>query len=140
MTTLERAIGLAASAHEGLQDKAGEPAILHSLRVMLRVEGTAERIAGVLHDVVEDTEWTLEKLRAEGFDDEIIDAIEALTRRPGEVYFDFCRRASRNRIARVVKLADLEDNLDPTRVASLPVEHRGLVTRYEKARTVLEES
>jgi (p)ppGpp synthase/HD superfamily hydrolase len=101
------------------------------------VEGDEARIAAVLHDLVEDTEWTLEALRAEGFGDAVVDAIDGLTRRDGEVYLDFCRRAGTNEIARVVKLADLEDNLDPARIAALPEENHSLTDRYRKARAIL---
>jgi guanosine-3',5'-bis(diphosphate) 3'-pyrophosphohydrolase len=137
MSTLERAIAIAAEAHAGQTDKAGAPYILHPLRVMLRVEGTAARIAAALHDLVEDTPWTLEALRAEGFSDDVVQAVDGLTRRDGEVYLDFCRRAARDPIARRVKLADIEDNLDPQRMAALPQESRSLADRYRKARAIL---
>lgn len=73
-------------------------------------------MAAVLHDVVEDTEWTLETLRAEGFPDEVLDAVACLTKRKGENYRKFIARAVKNRIARQVKLADLEDNMDLKRI------------------------
>lgn len=120
MSTLERAIVIAAEAHAGQTDKAGEPYVLHPLRVMQRVEREAARIAAVLHDVVEDTPWTLDGLAAEGFREEVVSAVDALTRREGEIYLDFCRRAAEDPVARLVKLADLEDNLDPARVAGCP--------------------
>ena len=94
MSTLERAIRIAAEAHAGQTDKAGAPYILHPLRVMMSVEGDDARIAAVLHDLVEDTPWTFEDLRTEGFSDAVIAALESLTRREGEVYLDFCRRAA----------------------------------------------
>jgi guanosine-3',5'-bis(diphosphate) 3'-pyrophosphohydrolase len=137
MSTLERAIAIAVEAHAGQTDKGGAPYILHPLRVMMRVEGDDVRIAAVLHDLVEDTEWTLEALRAEGFDGSVVDAIDGLTRRDGEAYLDFCRRAAANEIARAVKLADLEDNLDPARVAALPEANHSLADRYRKARAIL---
>lgn len=139
MSTLERAIVIAAEAHASQVDKAGAPYILHPLRVMMRVEGDEARIAAVLHDVVEDTGWTLEGLAAEGFSDTVVEAVDGLTRREGEVYLDFCRRAARNEIARAVKLADLADNLDPHRIAALPEEDRTLADRYRKARAILME-
>jgi len=77
MATLERAIAIAAAAHAGQVDKAGQPYILHPLRVMLRVATEHERIAAVLHDVVEDTDVTLHTLAAEGFAPEVIAAVEA---------------------------------------------------------------
>lgn len=137
MSTLERAIAIAAEAHGGATDKVGAPYILHPLRVMLRVQGEEARIVAVLHDLVEDTAWTLEDLRAEGFSEAVIAAVDGLTRRPGEVYLDFCRRAAANEVARIVKLADLEDNLAPDRVAALPEENRSLAERYRKAHAIL---
>lgn len=80
MATLERAIAIAVQAHQGQRDKAGAPYILHPLRLMMRMQTEAEMIAAVLHDVIEDTEWTPDGLRAEGFSAGIIEAIECLTR------------------------------------------------------------
>ena len=137
MSTLERAIAIAAEAHTGQTDKGGAPYILHPLRVMLRVEGEDARIAAVLHDLVEDTHWTFEDLRREGFGDGVIAALDGLTRREGEIYLDFCRRAATNKLARQVKLADIQDNLDPARIAALPAENRSLADRYRKALAIL---
>jgi GTP diphosphokinase / guanosine-3',5'-bis(diphosphate) 3'-diphosphatase len=93
MSTLERAIAIASGAHAGQVDKAGQPYILHPLRVMLRIASEAERIAEVLHDVMEDSGVTLELLRAEGFSSEIISAVDALTRRKGESRLEAAYRA-----------------------------------------------
>ncbi|MGZ3215989.1 HD domain-containing protein [Paracoccus sp. T5] len=114
---LERAIEIAAGAHRGQRDKAGEPFILHPLRVMHACSSEPERIVAVLHDVVEDTHWTLDDLRREGLAEELVAAVDAMTRREGESYADFVDRAARNPIARAVKIADLRDNLDMTRIA-----------------------
>jgi (p)ppGpp synthase/HD superfamily hydrolase len=84
MTTLEDAISIAAQAHKGQKDKAGAPYLLHPLRMMLRMNSEAPMIAAVLHDVVEDSDWTLEQLREKGFSDEVLDAVECLTHRDGE--------------------------------------------------------
>ena len=118
MSTLERAIAIAAKAHEGKVDKAKTPYILRPLRVMLELSTTEERIAAVLHDVVEDCDITLEHLINEGFSETVIDAIDAVTKRPGEDYEDFVRRAALNSIGRRVKLADFVDNSDLSRIAN----------------------
>lgn len=137
MSTLERAIEIAAQAHAGQRDKAGAPYILHPLRVMLRVETETERIAAVLHDVVEDSGWTLDQLRAEGFAPDVLETIEALTRRPEESYEDFVLRAGAHPIARRVKQADLADNTDSTRIAE-PTAHDGArMERYRRAIALL---
>ena len=77
MSTIERAIEIAARAHAGVLDKAGSPYIFHPLRLMLAVKTPHERMAAVLHDVVEDTPVTLEELAAEGFPEEVVQAVEA---------------------------------------------------------------
>lgn len=115
---LERAIELAAKAHAGQSDKAGQPYILHPLRVMLAVRGNLERMTAVLHDVVEDTPVTLQQLAAEGFLPEVIAAVEALTKRDGETRLAAAARARANPIARIVKLAEVADNMDLWRIAN----------------------
>jgi (p)ppGpp synthase/HD superfamily hydrolase len=133
VATLERAISIAAKAHEGQVDKAGAPYILHPLRVMLRVIPIEERIAAVLHDIVEDTEITLEMLRTEGFSEVVVQAVESLTKRPDEDYEGFVRRAASNPIGRRVKLADLEDNCDLSRIAILTARDHERVAKYCRA-------
>jgi (p)ppGpp synthase/HD superfamily hydrolase len=115
MSTLQRAIEIAVSAHAGQLDKSGRPYICHPMAVMRYLEGEAAQICGVLHDVLEDTDWTLGMLRSEGFSDRIIFALECLTKRSGEDYWSYLNRAMANKTTRQVKLADLEDNLDPRR-------------------------
>jgi len=133
MSTLERAIEIAAGAHAGQQDKAGAPYILHPLRVMLSVKEPAQRIAAVLHDVVEDTPWTLEQLRAEGFGDEVLRAVDALTKRDGEDYLAFVDRAGRDPVARPVKIADIRDNMDESRIARDTDRDRERLEKYRQA-------
>src|SRR4249919_1931207 len=112
MSTLERAIGIAAKEHEGQTDKAGAPYILHPLRMMLRLSTADERITAVLHDVVEDCGVSLDALRTQGFSETVIQAIDSVTKRRGESYEAFVLRAAAHPIGRRVKLADLEDNSD----------------------------
>ena len=134
---LERAIALALRAHAGHVDRAGKPYILHPLRVMLRFEEPLAMIAAVLHDVVEDSDITLEDLRTARFPEEVVSAVDALTRRPNETYDVYIRRAAENPLARQVKIADLEDNLG--RTARLPAspERDARLTRYRDALAVL---
>jgi hypothetical protein len=138
MSTLERAVAIAAEAHAGQLDKAGAPYILHPLRLMLEMETAEERIAAVLHDVVEDTDWTLKRLRGEGFSPAVVEAVDALTRRDGETYEAFVLRAGRNPIGRRVKLADLRDNCDLSRIAHPTRKDLDRVAKYERAIAVLE--
>ena len=140
MSTLERAIVIAAEAHAGQTDKAGAPYILHPLRVMSRVSAGAAQIAAVLHDVVEDTRWTLDDLRDEGFAAEVLRALDALTHREGETYEDFVRRAARDAVAREVKRADLEDNLDLSRIADPSARDLARAGKYRRAIALLDDS
>jgi hypothetical protein len=133
MSTLEQAIAIAAKAHEGQVDKAGAPYILHPLRMMLCVSTTEERITAILHDVVEDCGVSLEALRAQGFSDIVIEAIDSVTRRPKESYDAFVRRAASNPIGRRVKLADLEDNSDLSRIANPTARDHGRIAKYRRA-------
>lgn len=140
MSTLERAIEIAAAAHAGQVDKAGQPYILHPLRVMLRVNTEQERIAAVLHDVVEDTTVTLEQLAAEGFPAAVITAVEALTKRGGETRLQAAARAAADPIARVVKLADNAENSDLTRIANPTEKDFARAREYEQVRALLLEA
>jgi len=133
MSTLERAIAIAAQAHAGQTDKAGAPYILHPLRMMLTLETEAERIVAVLHDVVEDTPVTLDDLRAERFTDEILAALESVTKRDGEDYEAFVLRAGQNPIGRRVKLADLRDNSDISRIPAPTEKDYGRLEKYRRA-------
>lgn len=131
--TLERAIAIAATAHAGQVDKGGAPYILHPLKVMLRMSSLEERIVAVLHDVVEDCGISLEDLRNEGFSEAVLSAIESVTKVPGESYEDFIERAAQNPIGRVVKLADLEENSDLSRIASPSWEDLERIEKYRRA-------
>ena len=137
MTMLERAIAIAAAAHAGQVDKAGQPYILHPLRVMLRVTSVHERMAAVLHDVVEDTSVSLQQLIAEGFPPQVIAAVDALTKRPGESRAQAAQRASTNLIGREVKLADNAENMDLTRIQNPSARDFARVEEYKVVREIL---
>jgi (p)ppGpp synthase/HD superfamily hydrolase len=141
--TLERAIAIAAEGHAGRVDKAGAPYILHPLRVMLAVTTNDERIVGVLHDVVEDCrEWTFDRLRGEGFSDDVIEALQSVTKRKreGKNYMAFVRRAAANPIGRRVKMADMVDNCDLARIA-LPVQKDfDRIAKYRRAIALIGDS
>jgi (p)ppGpp synthase/HD superfamily hydrolase len=131
--TLEDAIILAAGAHRGQADKAGEPYILHPLRVMLQLVDEEGRIAAALHDVLEDTATTADNLRDWGYGEKVVEALEALTRRDGESYADSIERAVRNPLARRVKLADLADNMNVHRLPAVGDADRDRLARYQAA-------
>lgn len=129
----EEALLLAVTAHRGQKDKGGAPYVLHPLRVMLSLGEPAEMIAAVLHDTVEDGGLTLEELRRKGFPDEVVCALDALTRRPGESYADYLGRVRENPIAMRVKVADLEDNLDESRIPNPTDRDRERWEEYRRA-------
>lgn len=131
MSTLERAISFAADWHEGQVDKSGQPYILHPLRVMLAVQAGDARITAVLHDVIEDTDAEIFDLYHLGFNERVIHAVDALTRRSNETYQDFICRVATNPLATEVKIQDIYDNLRP----GCPP---GLEDRYRKALGFLE--
>ena len=133
MSTLEKAIRIAAQAHEGQRDKAGAPYMLHPLRVMMKMATETEQITAVLHDVVEDTDWTMERLQQEGFHGEILAAIDCLTRRDGEEYEKFIERVKRNPLAVKIKIADLEDNLDASRLNGVTEADAERLEKYKQA-------
>ncbi len=137
MSTLERAIQIAAEAHAGQVDKAGQPYILHPLRVMLSVQGKYEQMAAVLHDVVEDTDITLEHLIAEEFPAEVVQAVNALTKLPGETRIEAAHRAAVNPIARAVKLADNADNMDLRRIPNPTAKDCDRLKEYAEVRAIL---
>ena len=141
---LQRAIEIAVEAHRNQSDKAGAPYILHPLRVMMSVDTEEERIVAVLHDVVEDGPgWTFERLVAEGFPASVIDALRLVTKRPEdrgddeESYLRFVRRTLPNPVARRVKIADIRDNLNATRLKELTERDRLRMNRYLAALRVL---
>ena len=137
MSTLERALTIAATAHAGQKERNGAPYILHPIRVMLAVVTPDERMAAVLHDVVEDTAVTFAQLRDEGFPAEVLEAVELLTHDDAEPYLDYVRRAGKHAVARAVKMADLRDNLDVSRLPKVTDRDRERFGRYEAALALL---
>ena len=122
-------------------DKAGQPYILHPLRLMMRVETETEKIVVELHDVVEDSQppqrWGFDELRREGFSEPVLAALECVTRSEGETCEDVIRRSLAHPVARRVKLADLEDNLDIRRLATITDRDAERLRRYLAAWRVL---
>ncbi|MCG8926896.1 HD domain-containing protein [Lentzea sp. CC55] len=140
MFTLEDAVAIATSAHEGQVDKSGQPYIGHPLRVMASVSGEHEQMAAVLHDVIEDTPVTADDLLARGCPPAVVDAVVALSHLDGEPQEDYLRRVAANPLALSVKRADIGDNLSPARIARLDEEtQKRLKAKYERALRLLDE-
>lgn len=112
MNWLSEAIELANQAHYHQYARiSGEPYILHPLTVMMKLSDPDERIVAVLHDVIEDSDYTLNDIAEHGFSKEILEALFAITKQKDEEYRDYIRRVIANKVARNVKLADLEHNM-----------------------------
>jgi len=137
MTLLEKAIEIALRAHTGQKGKDGSPYVLHPLRLMTRMGTDDERMAAVLHDVVEDSEVTLEELRAAGFPGGVLEAVKLLTHEKGLSYEDYVERLKAHPVARRVKLADLEDNSDIRRLSGIEEKDLERLRRYHRAWQIL---
>ncbi len=137
MPTLEDAISLAAKAHRGRKDKAGAAYILHPPRIMLRMRSKEERIVAVLHDVIEDSKYTLEDLRKAGYSPKILRSLDCLRKHKGEEYEEFIKRAKGNSLARRIKIADIQDNLDLARIRNLRERDFVRIKKYRRALSAL---
>lgn len=137
MSTLERAIEIAARSHAGQVDKAGQPYILHPLRLMMAVQTPQAQMAAVLHDVVEDTPVTYADLEQEGFPPEVLAAIQALTKQPGESRLAAAARARQHPIARLVKLADVTDNMNLSRIPEPTQQDWDRLEEYQQVKQLL---
>ena len=134
MSTLQRAIEIATEAHKGQFDKSGKDYIGHPLRVMEMGKTDDEKIVGVLHDVIEDTDWTFEKLAEEGFSQEVISALRCVTKlSENENYDEFIDRVKKNPLAVAVKINDLTDNMDIRRLPYLSDKDVKRLKKYLKA-------
>ena len=133
MSALDKAILIATQAHTGQKDRYGKPYILHPIRLMMKVYSEQEKVVAILHDVVEDSDLTLEDLLREGFSAEIITAVDCITKRNNEPYMDYIERVRSNRIARKVKLADLKDNMDLRRINKISKNDLERLEKYHQA-------
>jgi (p)ppGpp synthase/HD superfamily hydrolase len=140
MHLVEKAIALAAEAHAGEVDKQGKPYILHPLHLMMQMETAEEMITAVLHDVVEDTNTTLEDLRQDGFPEVVLEALELLTHDTASTsYEEYVAAIKPNPLARKVKLADLVHNMDVRRLPEMGMKDYGRLEKYRRAWDTLKE-
>jgi len=127
---LLQAIKIAGMVHSGQEDRGGQPYILHAMRVAAAQKDRNAQIVGMLHDVVEDSDLTLGGL-GDMFPDEIIEALDCLTKKSGEDYQEYLQRVASNEIAIQVKLADLDDNMNLDRLPQITARD---IERYQKYR------
>ncbi len=136
----KKALLLAWDAHLGQWDKSGLPYIFHPYHLAEQMEDELSCAAALLHDVVEDTGWTLEELELEGFPAPVLEALALLTHAPGVPYLDYVRSLSADPVARAVKVADLRHNSDLSRLEVVTEQDRKRVEKYQKALALLEGS
>ncbi len=137
---LEKAMILAAKGHMGQLDKGGHPYILHPVRVMLQCKTIEEKTVAMLHDLLEDTTYTEEDLRREGFSEKVIEAVSCLTKTEGEDYTEYIERICQNKLAARVKLADLTDNMDLKRLPGLTPKDFQRLEKYLRAKIRVEQA
>lgn len=133
MSLVEKSLAIALDAYKGQVDKAGQPYILHPLRLMAKMETEAEQVVALLHDVVEDSDYTPEDLVEAGIPERLVEAVLQLTKNEGESYEHFVQRASSNDLARKVKIADIEDNINVLRLNTLEDKDLSRVAKYHRA-------
>lgn len=128
---IETALRIATAAHDGQLDRGGEPYILHPLHVAMQLGSQDEKVVAILHDVLEDTEVTEDDLVREGIKPRQLAALHALTKREGQTYDQYLRAVADNQLARVVKMADLEHNMDLTRLKYVSKADRQRHEKYQ---------
>lgn len=140
MATLENAITLAVQQHKGQLDKGGQPYILHPLRVMLQLQQPDQQIVAVLHDILEDTHTTAQDLQNLGFQTHIIQAIQALTKLRHETRVQAAMRTAQNPLACAVKIADVQDNMNLTRIPNPTARDLSRLEEYRQVLDILQKA
>lgn len=138
--TLNKALEICYESHKDQVDKAGKPYYLHPIQVALMCSTKQEKTVALLHDVIEDTNCTINDLVKIGFDNEIIEAVECLTKREGEQYENYIKRVNQNPIARRVKINDMKHNSDLSRLKNPTPEDIKRVEKYKKYIQILKHS
>jgi len=133
MNKIEIALEIALSAHSGQVDKGGKPYILHPLRLMLQLEDEIDMISALLHDVLEDSHYTPDKLEELGIPEKAIEVISYLTRKKNETYEKFIKRAGSDRRAKQIKKLDIEDNMNISRIDNITQKDLDRLNKYHAA-------
>ncbi len=134
----KKALKLCFAAHKYQLDKSGMPYVFHPFHLAEQMTDEETTVVALLHDVVEDTSYTIEDLREMGFPESVLEAIRLMTHEDGESYLDYVARLKANPIARAVKLADLQHNSDLTRLDTVDERALARVEKYKKAIALLE--
>ncbi|HVF25240.1 MAG TPA: hypothetical protein VNA23_05080 [Anaerolineales bacterium] len=133
MQLIEKSLYIALRAYAGKTDKAGREYIHHPLRVMAKMKTDLEMSVALLHDVIEDSDITAKQLLAEGIPAKVVEAVICLSRNENEDYQDFVGRTKKNELAAKIKIADIEDNIDVLRLASLDEYDLTRIKKYHSA-------
>ena len=136
----KKAMKLCYEAHMDQVDKSGMPYVFHPFHVAEQMTDEATTIVALLHDVVEDTDYTLEDLAAEGFGEDILEAVALMTHEDDVPYLDYVAKLKDNPIARAVKLADLAHNSDLSRIGEVDDETKQRLEKYKKAIALLNDN
>jgi (p)ppGpp synthase/HD superfamily hydrolase len=140
MANLQRALEITIEAHKHQTQKDGTPYALHPIRLSLSLESEEQKIVALLHDVVEDTDWTFEDLEREGFSGNVMAALRLLTHTDGSPYDAYVERLASDRLAKAVKKADLTDNMDLKRIPEPTEKDFTRLQKYHRAwRRLLDE-
>ena len=140
MSRYSKVLEFAMQKHEGQVDKSGKPYILHPIEVALSLYKESDKVVALLHDILEDTDATVEDLVALGLEDYEIEAVRLLTKPHKEDYMHYVRRVAENPIARRVKMADLRHNMDITRLDVVTERDLARVEQYKKAYQILSDA
>jgi len=133
MANLQRALEIAVESHKNQKQKDGSPYAFHPIRLALSLETEEQKIVALLHDVVEDTDWTFDDLMGEGFSESVMEALRLLTHTDGSPYEGYIERLASNPLARAVKKADLADNMDFKRIQEPTESDFARLQRYHRA-------
>jgi hypothetical protein len=133
MSHLQRALEITIEAHKNQKQKDGSPYAFHPIRLSMSLKTEEQKIVALLHDVVEDTNWTFDDLRSEGFSESVIDALRLLTHDDGSPYEEYIERLSCNPLASDVKISDLTDNMEIKRIPEPSEKDFARLQKYHRA-------
>lgn len=134
----KKALKLSFTAHKDQVDKSGIPYVYHPYHLAEQMETEETIVVALLHDVVEDTDYTFNDLQKMGFPDSVIEALRLMTHDPKIPYLDYVKKMKANPVASAVKLADLKHNSDLSRLNRIDETALARVQKYEKAIQILE--
>lgn len=135
----KKAMKLCFKAHKNQTDKSGIPYVFHPIHLAEQMETEVTTVVALLHDVIEDTRYTLKKLKKLGFGDDVLDALVLLTHDKAVDYMDYVAKIKQNPIAKAVKLADLKHNSDISRLDVVDEKALERREKYQQAIALLEE-